>query len=192
LARKRQTQRATTAPAERGILDVLRRAHAGEAPAVHRAVLAAGYCVGNNYVVGSTDEVAAFLGVSERRVQQLVKKGMPRTQLAGKPVRFTYDLRAIVAWRLDSMASGDKKSDSDNLERLRNAKARREELSLAKDLKAVIPREQAEAVFMAAAGTFRRFGDLLQKQFGRAALELWDEHLTDAARQIEDGLGNEK
>lgn len=189
MAKKKATKAAGKAPTENELLELLRKAHAGELPTVHRAVLAAGYSSGPKWVVGSTDEVGAFLGISERRVQQLVKQGLPRTQLAGKPIRFVYDLRAIVAWRLEATAATDKStSESSGLERLRVARARREELALNRDLKTVISREQVEATYAAAAVVLRRYGDLVQRQFGRVAWELWDEHLDEAERAIEERL----
>lgn len=171
------------------LLSVLQKAHAGELPEVHRAVLAAGYSSGPRYVVTSTDEVGAFFGVSERRVHQWIKAGLPRQQTGTRPVRYAYDLRAIVGWRLAQ--TKESKPDSDALERLRNARARREELALARETKTLIPREDADTIFDRASLIFRRFGELLQKQYGRAAWELWDEHLSDAERSIREALGNE-
>jgi hypothetical protein len=59
--------------------------------------------------------------------------------------------------------------DSPGLERYRNAKADIAELDKAERIGELVPREQLEPVLMKSAGTLRRAGDLLARQFGNDA-----------------------
>lgn len=142
--------------------------------------------------MGSTEDVAQFLQISDRMVAKLIKAGLPRQPVEGKPSRFTYDLREIHKWRLDHATAGKKSADdAPGLERYRQAKATREEFALARDLKTVIPRDHIVAILNAGGEKLRKFGDILQKRFGPDAWDLWEEYLSEANRSIEDALNAE-
>lgn len=81
----------------------------------------------------------------------------------------------------DEVAGG---SDSPALERLRTAKADREEIRLAEDRREVVHRQQAMETFNILSSVLRRRVDQLQRKYGRDAADWFLECLEEADRVL--------
>jgi phage terminase Nu1 subunit (DNA packaging protein) len=128
---------------------------------------------------------AWLLGISPRTLRDKVE--CPRNPNG------SYSARAIVEW-VRSGAESDPDaallagSDSPNLERLRAAKADREEIALAKDRNEVISVAQLHAALTHLAAILRRCGDKLGLRHGVEAQQLMNDAIDEFQRWIETGL----
>lgn len=126
---------------------------------------------------------AYLLGVSARKLRDYADA--PRLD------NDTYDAKALVAW-WTGRAAGSADPDpllaggmSPALERYRLARASREELELDARRRVLLPREGVHHGLAAIARIIRGCGERLQRQCGREALEILNESLDDAQREID-------
>lgn len=92
----------------------------------------------------STADLAEVLGVSERRVQQLASAGVLRRQRHGEWV-LPESVQAFVEHKVQSEIRRLTKSSAVGADRLKEIKARREELKLAREERELVP--LADAIF---------------------------------------------
>lgn len=83
---------------------------------------------------------------------------------------------------------GISSKSSPALERLREAKASMAEQQLAKECRQLIERNVVHDGLQQIAGTLRRCGDVLQRQYGREVGETFNEFIDDCDRQISEFL----
>jgi hypothetical protein len=103
--------------------------------------------------------------------------------------KWVHDFIAENGRRFNAMEEGGVSSQSSPaLERYREAKAEREEYMLARDKRVLVERGVVNDLLMRVASRFREFGDVLQRQFGRDAASLFNEHLDDMEREAEGAI----
>ena len=136
------------------LAEMLTKAHAGEAPAVHDAVLAAGYSFG--HVVATAHVAAGYFGVHESTIGKWIKEGCPILRKgAGRDT--LYNIKDVIVWRLgvaDADAAAAAAQDGGAMDRYRLARAGLAELELAAAEGVVCRRDDVEAACSAAARTF--------------------------------------
>ena len=105
-----------------------------------------------------------------------------------------YDLAEVVAWlrtdgpwraRVGSIATEEIEGDGSGLERLRMAQALKAEWEYERLQGLWIAREQVHQLFAAVAQSIRAAGELLDRHFGREALEILTEALDEARNKID-------
>jgi phage terminase Nu1 subunit (DNA packaging protein) len=134
------------------------------------------------WVAGSQAEVANFFAVATDTVHAWRKKGMPG--VSGR-----YDLREILIWlRGDGPWREREKVDhpATAQDRRREFQAQLEELKLRKELGELIPREHVHATYQELADSLRNAGDVLQRIYGEAAMEILNDALERARGSIHD------
>ena len=92
----------------------------------------------------STADLAEILNVTERRIQQLAGTGVLRRQAHGTWV-LPESVQAFIAHRLNGATTKLKAKSGGAEERLKDIKARREELKLAREERELVP--LADAIF---------------------------------------------
>jgi hypothetical protein len=130
---------------------------------------------------GSQAEVAAFFGVSVQAVSVWRQSGMP-----GTPGH--YDLAEVLNW-LRTKGPWRPKAEivSGPAKDMRlEYQAQREGVKLRKELGELIPREHVHATYQELAESLRGAGDVLQRVYGEAALEILNDAL-DRARDAING-----
>lgn len=111
------------------------------------------------------------------------------------------DLGAVLQWmygfvkenarhiRAGKGLAGSRAKGSVAMERLRMAKAEREEIRLAADRGQVIPRDQVRTALGRFAGVLRSAGEEMQRVHGPEVLDLWNAGIEDAVREAQRALG---
>lgn len=100
----------------------------------------------------STAVLAEILGVSERRIQQLAGDGVLRRQAHGEWV-LSESVQAFLKYRLQSETRRLTKQVATGADRLKEVKARREELKLAREERELVPLADALYAMDRVAGT---------------------------------------
>lgn len=100
----------------------------------------------------STADLAEVLGVTERRIQQLAGAGVLRRQAHGEWV-LPESVQAFLEYRLQSEIRKVTKGVANGADRLKEIKARREELRLARDERELVPLVDAIFAMDQLAGT---------------------------------------
>ena len=127
------------------LAEILTKAHAGELPAVHQAVLAAGYSCG--HIVATAHTVGTYFGHHEATIRQWVKTGCPMVQPGKSGRQLLFDIREVIAWRLaqaESKAAEAGAEDGSDLGRRRSALANLAELEYAERLGAVVRKDDMD------------------------------------------------
>jgi phage terminase Nu1 subunit (DNA packaging protein) len=124
----------------------------------------------------SQQDIAGILGLSDRRIRDLTKVGMPRSQ-DGYPVREC--VRWYTAYREDEAVRRVEANavTGDSEERLMAARAGREEIKLAKDRAEAVTVVAFHLALDAVLGALRRRVDNFDTEYSLRVL-----HLTDPAR----------
>lgn len=157
-----------------GLGDKFAAAFAGNSPALHQAIVAAGYNAGPGWTVGSTREVSEFFGITNRRVQQWTADGMPRKPLGrGK---FAYDLSQITRWRIQRIeetkreaAAASTEGKSAEAEALRGINRQLREIDLEERRRSIFPAAPIKQSHNQLADTLRNALETLTRDYGNGA-----------------------
>jgi hypothetical protein len=125
-------------------------------------------------------------------IDQSARYGMPMSEAS-------FSLPAFAKWFHDWLAENGRKikafEDSEDapeggewLEAYRKVKTERERLRLQEELKQLIPRDVVRNGMMEVAGMLRKFGELLQRQYGFEASRAFNEQLSDCEQRIDSML----
>jgi len=135
----------------------------------------------NRRIVTTQQAVANHFSVSRRTVVEWRALGCP-----GRPGE--YDLDKVDRWRRARQPDADvllTGPASPALEQFRRARARREELALARELNEVLPRDKTYGLLGRFAGHIRWAGQELQRRCGPEAFEILNEAIDDAEKEEE-------
>lgn len=146
----------------------------------------------SKHIAKSQAEVAEFVGQSVKTVQGWALQGMPGQQGCYDLAKVVQWLRQDGPWRAraavaetdDPLLAGD--SDSDGLERYRQAKAALAELDLEERKGQLISREKVRPVLARWAAVIRRCGESLGKVFGASATEKLNDALDECSRVVDE------
>lgn len=100
----------------------------------------------------STADLAEILGVSERRIQQLAGAGVLRRQAHGEWV-LPESVQAFLEYRVQNETKRLTKGATNGADRLKEVKARREELKLSREERELVPLADAIYAMDQIAGT---------------------------------------
>lgn len=132
------------------------------------------------WIARNQAELADVCGVSVDTVHAWRKKGLPG--VSGR-----YDLREILLWLRNTGPWRPRDETAGPVtaqDRRREFQAQLEELRLRKELGELIPREHVHETYQKLADSLRNAGDVLQRVYGEAALEILNDALERARGAI--------
>ena len=143
----------------------------------------------NPWLVGSQPKLADLLGVSVRTIDSWRRNGMPGKSGAWDSKEIICWLRTKGAWRPklpsndDPLMVGD--ADSPALERYRLGRAKMVEMDLAEREGKLLDLDVMHMMHSRMAEINRRTGKNLEKEFGKRALEIFNDGFRNAEREAD-------
>lgn len=139
-------------------------------------------------------EIAQVLGISERRVRELVAEGLPRKSLPKR--RFEYHIPTVVLWWVSRAVATEAekherprdvagKPSPSGLDRLHELAARKKELEIEKLEGTLVPLLEVREAYDVACGVYRDAIEMLAKQFGNEVIVTWNDALVKAEDELD-------